>query len=63
MRLLLTANNCFVSCPVAMQVTPEPHQVMVTHDHLRIALPSGPGGQDNYVLGLALDRSVDTVSE
>jgi hypothetical protein len=35
---------------------------MVTHDHLRIALPSGPGGQDNFVLGLAVDRSVDTVS-
>lgn len=34
---------------------------MVTHDKLRIALPSGPGGEDNYVVGLATDFTVDTV--
>lgn len=45
-----------------VQAVPEPQQVMVTHDQLRIALPSGPGGEDNYVLGLAVDFSVDTVS-
>ncbi len=46
---------------LACQVEPEPRQVMVSHSHLRIALPNGPSGSDNFVMGLAMDRSVDTV--
>jgi hypothetical protein len=57
------ACNTFVR--PCMQLPPEEGaaslQVMVGHDHLRIALPSGPGGEDNYVLGMAMDFSSDTV--
>ena len=45
-----------------MQVSPEVQQVMVTDDNTRICLPSGPRGSDNYVLGLAIDRTRNTVS-
>ncbi|KAL6765830.1 hypothetical protein V8C86DRAFT_3021642, partial [Haematococcus lacustris] len=42
-----------------LQTAPEPSQLQVTHNNLRIALPNGPGGADNYVLGLALSTTVD----
>eukprot|EP00983_Pelagomonas_calceolata_P099025 1158414-Pelagomonas_calceolata.AAC.4 len=43
------------------QYAPEPQQYFVTQDDIRLALPSGPGGEDNYVLGLAVDFCADTV--
>jgi hypothetical protein len=39
-----------------------PLEVMVTGDKTRIALPSGVDGRDNFVVGLAIDNSVDMVS-
>lgn len=35
--------------------------VMVTDDQTRIALPSCPNGDENYVLGLAIDTSCNAV--
>ncbi len=34
---------------------------MVSGDRIRIMLPSGPGGADNFVLGLGLDLTTDLV--
>ncbi|KAJ9509062.1 hypothetical protein QJQ45_001551 [Haematococcus lacustris] len=42
-----------------LQTAPEPSQLQVTHNNLRIALPNGPGGADNFVLGLAFSTTVD----
>ena len=38
-----------------------PLEVMVTGDNTRIALPSAPGGDDNFVIGLAIDTSCNAV--
>ena len=38
-----------------------PCEVMVTEDSTRIALPSAPGGDENFVVGLAVDTSCDVV--
>lgn len=35
--------------------------VMVTDDQTRVALPSCPNGDENYVLGLAIDTSCNAV--
>ncbi|KAF5838366.1 hypothetical protein DUNSADRAFT_2976 [Dunaliella salina] len=43
-----------------VQYAPEAQQYFVTQDDIRLALPSGPGGEDNYVLGLAVDFCADT---
>ena len=40
-----------------------PCEVMVTDDSTRIALPSAPGGGDNFVVGLAMDTSCDVVCD
>jgi hypothetical protein len=47
-----------------VQVTPPdctPQLVMVTDDRTRMALPSGPGGEDNCVVGIAIDTSCNVV--
>jgi hypothetical protein len=36
--------------------------MLVVDDSLRIALPYASGGDDNFVLGLAVDMTVDLVS-
>eukprot|EP00798_Chlamydomonas_sp_ICE-L_P010685 gene10685-12376_t len=45
------------------EVAPEPQQIMVTDDGTRIALPNGAGGSDNFVLGLAIDRTCNTEAD
>ena len=40
-----------------------PLEVMVTGENTRIALPNAPGGDDNFVVGLAIDTSCNAVSQ
>ncbi len=45
-------------CPLCRHT---PQSVSITEDKLGIRLPNGPGGDNNYVLGLALDTSTPLV--
>ena len=40
-----------------------PLEVIVTGERTRIALPSAPGGDDNFVVGMAVDTSCNAVSQ
>ena len=60
--VVISCELCVLRFALNLQVLPYPRQLLVTDDAIRIALPSGPGGADNCVLGLGMDYCADTVS-
>lgn len=62
-QVLQLGGGGFGSGAAAADPTAPPLEVLVTGDTTRIALPSAPDGGDNFVVGLAIDTSCDTVGD